>query len=99
MKTVDVYDQVKVIDKLFRNEKTRKKFFDVNNVATSNYLPEVDYKPYAYLINNDMFDTGKSGDYTVPTPINTDYMHAALLRLDYIFCNRFFSSICLSLLN
>ena len=34
-----------------------------------------------------MFDTGKSGDYTVPTPINTDYMHAALLRLDYIFCN------------
>ena len=87
LSTVDKYEE-EIISKLFNNKLTRRKFFNNNN-NDDDKTP--DYAPYKYIVNNNnMYDTGTSNDYTVPTPVNTDFMHAAKLRLDYIFCSNTF---------
>ena len=65
LSTVDKYEE-NVISKLFNNKLTRRKFFN-NNDDDDDKTP--DYAPYKYIINNNMYDTGTSNDYTVPTPV------------------------------
>lgn len=64
---------------LYDNRQTRKKFFRSS---------QIDYRPFTHLtVSDTYFDLGKANDFSVPTPVNADFMHATKLRLDYIMGN------------
>jgi endonuclease/exonuclease/phosphatase family metal-dependent hydrolase len=58
----------------------------------------IDYRPMITLLDAGLFDlatlrpttSDKVLEYSVPTPANTDHMHAAQLRLDYFLANDHF---------
>jgi endonuclease/exonuclease/phosphatase family metal-dependent hydrolase len=77
------YVKEKTIGILRSNEALRKKFL-------SNEL--INYQPMQILLEGGFIDVGamKGFQYSVPTAVNRDKMHAAHLRLDYILVNEHF---------
>lgn len=70
------------VDILYHGMLTRRKFF-TGGVKSKT----IAFEPYDQFEMAGFHDLGTANDHTVPTPINTDLMHATKLRLDYIFGN------------
>lgn len=47
----------------------------------------IDYRPMETLLRGGLHDVGVDGGHSVPTKINADHMHFAMLRLDYCLVN------------
>jgi endonuclease/exonuclease/phosphatase family metal-dependent hydrolase len=81
---------------LYQNRRTRRKFFKRREAGhgggtDSNIGDQIDYQPFAVLADvggyKDLSAPGLADAFTVPTPVNTDFMHATALKLDYILGN------------
>jgi endonuclease/exonuclease/phosphatase family metal-dependent hydrolase len=69
--------------RLLTDPRTRRKFYE----EPFNGPNEFGFEPFRIFQRTGFYDLGTTNDYTVPTPVNTDAMHAARLRLDFILGN------------
>jgi endonuclease/exonuclease/phosphatase family metal-dependent hydrolase len=77
------YAKEKTVNILRSNESLKKKFLSDEFI---------NYQPMQILLDGGFIDIGATNgfQYSVPTAINRDKMHAAHLRLDYILANEHF---------